>query len=285
MKRNWYIIPRELYLWINIVLMIYPLYFMAISAMKSNAEFYNHAFALPMNAWDNLRHNMAMAWSGQVGAVRYTGFGTMLYNTVVITGISLVVLLLVALFAGYAMGTKSFKGKTLFLIFLMTLQTVPFFGYVMPMFLFTESLGLNNKLMGIVPVYVAVALPMTIILLQGFFHGFPKEIEEAALIDGCGELRKLSSVVIPIAKPAIASMAIVNFMGYWNEIAIASLMLNDERLRTINIGVLLTNSQTGIMNYAYVFAILVLSAIPNFIFFNIFQKSIIKGIAMGSLKG
>lgn len=285
MRRNWYKIPRELYLWVNIVLMVYPLYFMVISAMKSNAEFYNNAFALPVKAWNNLLHNMTMAWTGQVGAVQYTGFGTMLFNTVFLTSISLVVMVLIALLAGYAMGTKAFAGKSVFMVFIMTLQTVPFFGYVMPLYLFTDTLRLNNKLMGVVPVYVAVALPMTIILLQGFFRSFPKEIEEAALIDGCGELRKFWSIVVPIAKPAVASMAIINFMGYWNEIAIASLMLNGEKLRTINIGVLMTNSQTGVMNYAYVFAILVLSAIPNFIFFNIFQRSIIKGISVGSLKG
>ena len=88
-----------------------------------------------------------------------------------------------------------------------------------------------------------------------------------------------------MAKGAIASMAIINFMGYWNEVAISTLMLTDANLRTINIGVLMTNTQTGIMNYSYVFALLVLSAVPNFIFFTIFQKSIIGGISLGGVKG
>ena len=79
-------------------------------------------------------------------------------------------------------------------------------------------------------------------------------------------------------------MAIINFMGYWNEVAISTLMLTDANLRTINIGVLMTNTQTGIMNYSYVFALLVLSAVPNFIFFTIFQKSIIGGISLGGVK-
>ena len=80
-------------------------------------------------------------------------------------------------------------------------------------------------------------------------------------------------------------MTVINFMGYWNEVAIASLLLNDATLRTINVGVLMTNTQTGSMNYAYVFALLVLSAIPNFIFFTLFQKKIIGGISMGGVKG
>ena len=284
-RRKWYIIPRELYLWFNIFLMLFPLYFMVISSMKTNAEFYNSAFALPKEPWENLKANMTMAFTGKVGGVQYTGFGTMLFNTVFLSVVSLVVMVAVALLAGYAMGTRQFKGKALFTIFLLTIQTVPFFGYIMPMYLFVDKLELTNKLLGVVPVFVAVSLPSTIILMQGFFSSFPKAIEEAALIDGCGEVRKLFHIVIPMAKGAIASMAIINFMGYWNEVAISTLMLTDANLRTINIGVLMTNTQTGIMNYSYVFALLVLSAVPNFIFFTIFQKSIIGGISLGGVKG
>ena len=284
-RRKWYIIPRELYLWFNIFLMLFPLYFMVISSMKTNAEFYNSAFALPKEPWETLKANMTMAVTGKVGGVQYTGFGTMLFNTVFLSVVSLVVMVAVALLAGYAMGTRQFKGKALFTIFLLTIQTVPFFGYIMPMYLFVDKLELTNKLLGVVPVFVAVSLPSTIILMQGFFSSFPKAIEEAALIDGCGEVRKLFHIVIPMAKGAIASMAIINFMGYWNEVAISTLMLTDANLRTINIGVLMTNTQTGIMNYSYVFALLVLSAVPNFIFFTIFQKSIIGGISLGGVKG
>lgn len=284
-RRKWYIIPRELYLWFNIFLMLFPLYFMVISSMKTNAEFYNSAFALPKEPWETLKANMTMAFTGKVGGVQYTGFGTMLFNTVFLSVVSLVVMVAVALLAGYAMGTRQFKGKALFTIFLLTIQTVPFFGYIMPMYLFVDKMELTNKLLGVVPVFVAVSLPSTIILMQGFFSSFPKAIEEAALIDGCGEVRKLFHIVIPMAKGAIASMAIINFMGYWNEVAISTLMLTDANLRTINIGVLMTNTQTGIMNYSYVFALLVLSAVPNFIFFTIFQKSIIGGISLGGVKG
>ncbi len=283
-RRKWYIIPRELYLWFNIFLMLFPLYFMVISSMKTNAEFYNSAFALPKEPWETLKANMTMAFTGKVGGVQYTGFGTMLFNTVFLSVVSLVVMVAVALLAGYAMGTRQFKGKALFTIFLLTIQTVPFFGYIMPMYLFVDKLELTNKLLGVVPVFVAVSLPSTIILMQGFFSSFPKAIEEAALIDGCGEVRKLFHIVIPMAKGAIASMAIINFMGYWNEVAISTLMLTDANLRTINIGVLMTNTQTGIMNYSYVFALLVLSAVPNFIFFTIFQKSIIGGISLVGVK-
>ncbi len=284
-KRKWWIIPRELYLWFNIFLMLFPLYFMIVSSMKTNAEFYNSALALPQNAWETMKENMTMAFSGLVGNIQYTGFGTMLFNTVVLSVLSLVVMVMVAFLAGYAMGTRQFKGKTLFTILLLTIQTVPFFGYIIPMYMFVDKLHLTNKLLGVVPVYVAVSLPSTIILMQGFFSSFPKAIEEAALIDGCGEVKKLIHIVLPMSKGAIASMAVINFMGYWNEVAISSLMLTDAKLRTINIGVLMTNSQTGVMNYAYVFALLVLSAVPNFIFFTIFQKNIIGGISLGSVKG
>lgn len=285
LRRGLYIIPRELYLWFNILLMIFPLYFMLISAMKNNNEFYNSAFALPRNAIATLAENLRMALSGKVGGVQYTPFGTMLLNTVFLSVVSLTVMVALALLAGYAMGTRQFKGKTLFTVFLLTVQTVPFFGYVVPMYLFVEKLHLTNKLLGVVPVYVAVSLPATVILMQGFFSSFPKAISEAALIDGCGEIKRLFYIVIPMSKGAIFSMAIINFMGYWNEVAISTLMLTEERLRTINIGVLMTNTQTGAINYSYVFALLVLSAVPSFLFFTLFQKNIISGISLGGVKG
>lgn len=285
LKRNWYKVPRELYLWFNIVLMLFPLYFMVSSSMKSNAEFYNDPLGLPKNAWENLLKNMKMALSGKVGVVQYTGFSTMLFNTVIITMLTLVVMILVATLAGYAMGTRSFKGKAAFTFFVLTIQTVPFFGYIMPMYMFADKMNLTNNLLGIIPIYVAVSLPQCIVLMQGFYSSFPKAIEEAALLDGCTEFKKLLHIVLPMSKGQIAAMAVVNFMGYWNEVAIASLLLNDANLRTINIGVLMTNTQTGTMNYSYVFALLVLSAVPNFIFFTLFQKKIIGGVSLGGVKG
>lgn len=285
LKRRWWVIPRELYLWFNIFLMLFPLYFMVLSATKTNSEFYNNAFALPKDLWGTLVENMTMALTGLVGSIQYTSYWRMLFNTVFLALVPLVIMVAAALLAGYAMGTRSFRGKGAFTIFLLTIQTVPFFGYIMPLYLFVDKLGLTNKLWGVVPVYVAVALPATIVLMQGFFSSFPKEVEEAALIDGCGEMKKMIHIIVPMAKGSIAAMAITNFMGYWNEVSISSLMLTDARLRTINIGVLMTNTQTGTMNYAYVFALLVLSAIPNFIFFTIFQKKIIGGISLGAVKG
>ncbi len=285
LKRNWYKIPRELFLWCNILLMLFPLYFMIVSAMKSNTEFYRDPLGLPKELWANLKANLEMAITGQVGVLQHTPFTTMLLNTSILTVVSLVIMVLTATLAGYVMGTKRFKGKGLFTLFVLIIQTMPFFGYIMPLYMFVDRLGLTNQLLGVVPVYVAVSLPQCIILMQGYFSSFPKEVEEAAILDGCGEIKKFLHIVIPMSKGAIASMAVINFMGFWNEVAIASLMLNDETLRTINIGVLMTNTQTGTMNYAYVFALLVLSAIPNFIFFTIFQKRIIGGISLGSVKG
>lgn len=285
LKRNWYKIPREIFLWFNIVIMLFPLYFMTVSAMKDNAEFYNNPLGLPQNFAENLMNNLSMALTGKVGNLQYTGFITMLINTVIVTMLTMVVMIFVACLAGYALGTRNFKGKGLFTAFILTIQIVPFFGYIMPMYIWSDGLNLTNSLLGLVPIYVAVSLPQCIVLMQGFYRSFPKSIEEAAVLDGCGELNKLFRIVIPMSKGQIGAMAVVNFMGYWNEVAIASLMLNDEALRTINVGVLMTNTQTGMMNYAYVFALLLLSAFPNFLFFTIFQKKIIGGVSLGAVKG
>ena len=156
----------------------------------------------------------------------------------------------------------------------------------MPLWLVSDVMHLLDSLIGVVPVYIAVSLPMAIILFQGFFQSFPKEIEEAAKIDGCGELKMFLKIVVPMSAGIIASLAIINFMGYWNEYAIANLMIGQNPdLVTINIGIMKAgNGQSGDYLF-YQFTILALSALPNFIFFTIFQKRIMKGVTLGAVKG
>lgn len=284
-RNDWWKILREIYLWLNIVIMLFPLLFMIVSATKTNAEFLRDPFSMPEKFPGTLFENMRMAVTGKVGYIQYTPFFKMLLNTLIVTFFSLVLMIACSMLAGYALAKKNFRGKKIFVVFVLIIQIVPFFGYIIPMYLFANILAITNSLAGLVPMLVAVSMPTTIVLMQGFYKSFPSAIEEAALIDGCGEFKKFIYIVIPMSKGIIASMAVINFMGYWNEVGISSLMLNDMNLFTISIGVLSTNTQTGLMNYAYVMALLVLSALPNMIFFTVFQRSITKGVSLGGVKG
>ena len=287
---------RELFLLVNIFFMAAPLLFMILSATKTNDEFLTKPFALPGAFPKTMIENLKAVVSGKITFYglggettqisMFTPFFKMFFNTSVLTVLSLIGMLLAGLLFGYALGTKRFRGKTAVIFFVLIIQTVPFFGYITPMYLVTDRIGLNGRLLGVVPVYIAVSLPMAIILFHGFFKSFPKAVEEAALIDGCGEIRKFISIVVPLSASALVSLAVINFMGFWNEFAIANLMIGPvTNLRTINIGIMMSYSQVGVSYFYYAFMLLTLSAIPNFIFFTIFQRKIMKGVSLGAIKG
>ena len=295
-QRNWWKILREIFLFINIFLMLFPLFFMFLSATKDTIEISMNPFGFPESFPETLIRNIRVVMSGDMVFYNldgssfeihmFTPFLLMLKNSFLLTVMSLIGMLIVGLMFGYAIGSKQFKGKMILIYFLLIIQTVPFFGYIMPLWLVSDVMHLLDSLIGVVPVYIAVSLPMAIILFQGFFQSFPKEIEEAAKIDGCGELKMFLKIVVPMSAGIIASLAIINFMGYWNEYAIANLMIGQNPdLVTINIGIMKAgNGQSGDYLF-YQFTILALSALPNFIFFTIFQKRIMKGVTLGAVKG
>ncbi|MGN1099834.1 MAG: carbohydrate ABC transporter permease [Christensenellales bacterium] len=294
--RNWWKVFREAFLFVNVFLMLFPLAFMVLSATKTNEEFLMTPFSLPSDFPGTMLNNLQYVISGKIlfpelggeyiEVEIFTPFFTMLKNSMILTVLSLAGMIIIATMFGYALGTKKFKGKGFMMFFLLIIQTVPFFGYIMPLRLVADALNIVDKLLGVVPVYIAVSLPMAIILFQGYFSSFPKEVEEAAMIDGCNEFQKFVRIIVPVSAGMIASLAVINFMGYWNEYAIANLLLGSKlELRTINMGVMVSNSQVGVTYYYYTFMLLVLSALPNFIFFTVFQKRIVGGMTLGAVKG
>lgn len=289
-------IPREIFLIVNIIFMLFPFFFMLVNAARTNAEFQLSPLGMPENLFGTLAENFNSVRTGvvktpllfddYVEVAMFTPFVKMLVNSAVITLLSLVGLLLVSHLFGYSLGTRKFPGKKALIILLVIVQAVPFFGYITPMYVVAEQLRLVNRLTGPIPFYIAVSTPMATILFQGFFSAFPKEIEEAAVIDGCSELEKYFRVIVPLSAGAIATIGVINFMGFWNEYAIANLLIGaDFDLRTINIGVMLSERRDGQPNFVYQFMLLTLSAIPNLILFTVFQKHIINGLTLGSVKG
>ena len=274
-----------IYIVFNIVIMLYPLFFMFMSSFKTNSEIEVTPFAFP-HGFSTFAQNVKNVWNGRIGYIRLTPFITMLGNTIFLTALSLVGLLICATLCAYALGRLRFRGKSIIMAIVLLTQAVPFFGYITPMFYAMHHVGLTDSLMGVVPVYIAVSIPSAVVLMVGFFQAFPKEVEEAALIDGCNEFTKFLFIVTPMSVGIIGSMAVINFMGFWNEFAIANLLLKTPRLNTINMGVFALKTQMGGTGKKdYIMTLLTLSALPNLVFFTILQKGIINGISLGAVKG
>ena len=281
---------KELYLLVNAALMLFPLVYLIISSGKSSSELLLNPFGFP-SSWSNFAANYASVITGEVelsGGLTiqmYTPFFTMLKNVVILTVCSLVFLIVCATPIGYAMGRRQFRGKTVYLLFVIFIQTVPLFGYLIAFYYLMDLMAFTDSLLGIALIYAGVSMPGAIIFMRGFFAGFPGEIEEAAEIDGAGEATCFFRIVVPMARGIIFAIVLVNFMGYWNEFAIANMLITNPSLRTISVNIMMT-ADAGARYNTYTFALLTLSAIPTFLFFTIFQKGITSGgLTLGSLKG
>ena len=167
---------------------------------------------------------------------------------------------------------------------LVALIAVPMHALVIPLYRELRFFGLINQSIGLVFLNVTAFLPFSILVLQAYFVTFPKDLEDAALIDGCTRLGTFWYVALPIAKGAISAVAIVNFIGMWNEVLLALIVLWEGDKRTIAVGLLGYMALYGETRWGLIFAGLTLVTVPLIAFYLIFQKNILKGATLGSYR-
>ena len=255
------------------LLFLVPIIWMVLSALKPSAE----VFTVPPKLFGSeiLFSNFAEAWN-------YLPFGRFILNTLFVAGVGTLITLVASTTAGYAFARLNFKFQGgLFILYLSTL-IVPQEVIVIPMFLVMQQLGWVNS-------YQALILPWAFtafgtFLLRQFFITIPKELEEAAKIDGCGHLRILSSVIIPVAAPAIAVLAVFTFISYWNSFLWPLIIVNDTSKMTIPLGLQLFLGQQG-QRWELLMAAATISMVPTVILVLALQKYLVKGIALSGLGG
>jgi multiple sugar transport system permease protein len=255
------------------LLFLVPIIWMVLSALKPSAE----VFTVPPKLLGSeiLFSNFAEAWN-------YLPFGRFILNTLFVAGVGTLITLVASTTAGYAFARLNFKFQGgLFILYLSTL-IVPQEVIVIPMFLVMQQLGWVNS-------YQALILPWAFtafgtFLLRQFFITIPKELEEAAKIDGCGHIRILSSVIIPVAAPAIAVLAVFTFISYWNSFLWPLIIVNDTNKMTIPLGLQLFLGQQG-QRWELLMAAATISMVPTVILVLALQKYLVKGIALSGLGG
>lgn len=191
-----------------------------------------------------------------------------------------------AILGGYAMArfNSRVRGIKLFTTFILMVQMFPTLQMIIPLFLTFNGMGMTNKWYTLLLAYPAFTLPMSLMMMQSFIEGVPYEMEEAGRIDGCNRLQVLFRLVIPVAKPGIASAAILAFNNCWNEFLIALLLVKKDSHRTMPIG-LHNYMQENNTDWGLIMAASVLMIIPVLLFLNVLQKHIVGGLTMGAVKG
>ncbi|MFP5113785.1 carbohydrate ABC transporter permease [Bacillaceae bacterium C204] len=262
-------------LWFGIfsVIIIYPIIWLGLSGLKSNADFFLNTWSLP-EEW--LWGNYQAAWDA--------GIGQFFINSVFITVVSVVSVLLLGSMAAFGLSRFQFKGQNIFLVLILSgLMLAPQVSLI-PLYKLLQAVGLYNTYWALILPYVAFQLPFAIFLMRSYFLSISKELEESAIIDGCNILQVYRHIILPLAKPIIASCALLTGMNVWNEFMFALVFVEDSSLRTIPVGLMNLRSQLN-TNFGIQLAGLAISALPMIIAYIVFQRQFVRGLSAGSVKG
>ncbi|WP_253701161.1 carbohydrate ABC transporter permease [Bacillus sp. FJAT-29814] len=255
------------------LVIIYPLFWLVISGLKSNSDFFLNTWSLPEEwFWSNYKS----AWDA--------GIGQFFLNSVLVTVISVLAVLILGSMAAYGLSRFQFKGQNILLILILSgLMLAPQVSLI-PLYKLLQGLGLYNTYWALILPYVAFQLPFSIFLMRSYFLSIPRELEESAIIDGCNSWNVYRHIIIPMGKPIIASCALLTCMNVWNEFMFALVFVEDSSLRTIPVGLMNLRSQLN-TNFGIQLAGLAISALPMVIAYIIFQKQFVRGLTAGSVKG
>jgi len=252
-----------------------PFFVMVVNSVKTSTQFTANPFSLPTEFhWENFGE-----------ALRRMNFFNALKNSLIITVSSAILTALLSSMAAYFISRKGWKiNKIIYFIFIASM-TAPFQTYMIPMVqILGGKLGMSNSLITVSYVAIALNIPFSVFLYTGFMGSIPKELDEAALIDGCGMIRTFSHVIFPLLKSILITGTVFVVLGVWNDYLMTSLFISKEELKTLPLSVYaFLNLHSA--DYAPMMAGLIMSLIPVLIFYLVGQKYIIEGIVAGSVKG
>jgi len=269
----------RLILWVILIAMaviqIFPLIWLVdFSLATSNEMFTNGLLIIPEE----------IQWGNYVKAFVDGHFLLYLKNSVLINGLAVLLVIVISIMAAFAINRMHWKMSGLVKTLLLMGMMIPIHATLLPNYKIYNAVGITDTIWALLIPYVAFSLPQGLFLMTGFIEGVPKELEEAAVIDGCGIYRIILNVVAPLLKPSIATVAIMTFLNNWNEFMMASTYLSSPTWKTLPFSVLEFTGQYS-SNYAVQFAVMALTAAPAVIVYVILNKHITKGVAMGAVKG
>lgn len=251
-----------------------PLYFMVVSSLKSQIGFARNPIGIPRVP---MLGNFAIVVA-QDRFLRWMG------NSAILTFSAVILALIVSCMAAYAFARIPLRGGRLLFRLTTTLMAVPIIAVVVPLFVFLAQIGLINNQPAVILVYVGFMTPYTTFFLTGFFRRLPEEILDAAVIDGCGPASLLWRIVVPLSVAALATLGIVNALWAWNELLISLVLLQDDDLRTLMVGLTVFRDRFSI-NVPVSMAGLVVALIPMLLLYLAGLRYFVSGLLIGAVKG
>ncbi|WP_068777078.1 carbohydrate ABC transporter permease [Paenibacillus sp. FJAT-26967] len=269
-------LPARVILLIYSVIVLYPLLWTVTTSFKTTNEFYENPWSMPKS----------FQWTNYINAFKEASIGSYFVNSVLVTLLSMAICMILSFMAAYVISRYDFKAfrwmKKMYLVALF----FPVAFKIVPLFQLLGDMHLLDSLFGLVLAYSATTIPFTIFLMAGFLESISKEYEEAAMIDGCSRFGVLFRIIAPMARSGMITVAIFNFMSYWNEYIMALSFITTESKRTLTLGIAyLMEVQRYATDWGALFAGLVIVMIPTLVLYALLQRKITAGINVGGLKG
>jgi len=259
-----------------VVISVYPFLYTIATSFKTGSALFD-ATLWPSNpTWKNY----IQLFEGR------QPFGRHLLNSIMVSTVTVAISLLMAITASYALGRIQFRGKATLLLLILAVSMFPQVAVLSGMFELMQALGLYNLAIGLVVPYTVFTLPFTVWVLTTFMRGLPKELEEAAIMDGCGPTRVIFQVFMPLLWPALVSTGLLAFIGAWNEFLFALTFVNDDLQRTVPVSIsLITGATAYEVPWGSIMAASVIVTVPLVVLVLAFQRKIVSGLTAGAVKG
>ena len=272
-KRKQVITYIGLILWM--IVNLFPVYWMFTFSLKSNAEIFgSNVVGLPKD-W---------LWSNYASALSTGNMGLYFLNSAIVAIATILITLVVALMATYALTRFIWKRRRTLNKFFMLGLTIPIHASIVPVYVTLSRLHLLNTYWALIIPYAAFSLSMAILVCTGFMNEIPRELDEAACIDGCGVWGIFFRIIVPLMKPAVATVGIYTFLQCWNELMFANIFISKSALRTLPVGVQALSGQYT-TEWGPIGAALVLATFPTLIVYIFLSKKIQDSFIAGAIKG
>ena len=253
----------------------YPFLVLLYGSLKSEGDFLANPLSFPVAPrFDNYLY----AWNA-------AHIPTYTINSAIVAFATVVLTLVLAATASYGLSQFRFKGSRFIYLSFILLLTIPVQIYIIPLYIIVVRLKLANNLLGLILPYTAGSLPLAVFLCRTYFDALPADLVDAARIDGCSHVRAFLYVVLPLAKPIVATIAIFTFVGAWNEFFLALVFIHDPNLATLPLGLqafFINQYQT---QFPQLFATLIVSIAPIVVVYLMLQRQFMAGLTAGAVRG
>ena len=250
-----------------------PLLFVAVTSFKSMQEFLTDLWALPeMVRFDNYRETID------------GGIGGYFVNSLIVSFVSVVLTLVLASLASFPLAKLKFRFNRVLLLMFIAGAMIPVHVTLIPIYSLTNTLGIYDTLLAVLGPYVAFHLPLAVLIITEFMRQLPRELEEAARIDGATHLQVFMRIILPLTTPALSTVAIYTFINVWNEFVFALVLLSSRENLTLPLGLMQFSGEYSV-NVPGIMAAVSLASLPVILFYLVMQERVVSGMVAGALKG